>query len=444
MGKRWFAGIGFFIVTFLLVAVWSPDVLAFDPVEDFGDVDFNGETVTYVGYYNPFKENDIFNEGGMFPGRLEEAKEKFNIGEIEFLEMPWGAELVEGQMARLMSGDSKYDFWMATVGDMWSMAAEGAFYPVSDILPDEYYESMPQDIQTMFENIEIGGTSYAFGLQNDHFDNIEYVVWNRDLFAREGLTPLDELYKAGEWDWEAFEEIALKAQKDTDDDGEIEQLGISNLNDWIHIKANDGDIVEVNEKGNYEFVLPDDDSALYALEKTYEWTSELEFGGDEWDLPEFRNGNSAMAIIQSWMFDNLEDMEDDWGLVPFPRGPDADEYKYPVVAFDSTYLPANVEDPEAMVALHTFLWHPDEYKEIRESEISQQAPDKVSYEVMQEASEKGAESTFLLVDIVGWWDYDQSLRETLDLIIAEGETPSTALKEIRPEVQAQIDDKLNQ
>ena len=430
------------LVLVFVVALGVPGQ-AFDPAEEFGEIDFKGETVTYVGYYNPFEE--WFYEGGYFPGRLEEAKEIFNIGEIEFLEVPWGEEMTEAQMARLMAGDSNNDIWMTILGETWSMAADGAYYPLSDILPDAYYDNMPQDIAQMFSNLEIEGTSYVFGVENSHRDIIQFVAWNRDLFEREGLPPLDELYLEGEWTWDMMEQIALDAQRDTTGDGEIDQLGISNVDEWILVVANGGQIVATDENGNQQFVMPDDEAALYGLEKAYEWVEEFGFGQDTWDAQAFRAGNSAMCFTQQWQFADIdEDMDESWSIVPVPRGPHADDISFPVNGFDSAAIPANADNPEGLVALHTFLYHPEEFEQMYENMIAEEAPDRISARVLDEARIRGAEDTFLFGDAIGYWDYEWTLRETLEEILEEGETAATALQAIRPEVQARLDETLGQ
>ena len=434
-----------FTVCLSLVLVLTLNIQgqAFDPVEEFGDIDFEGETVTYVGYYDPFEA--WFYEGGHYPGRLEEAKEIFNIGEIEFLEVPWGEEMTENQMARLMAGDSRYDIWMTILGEYWSMASEGAYYPLSDILPDAYYDNMPVDIAQMFRNLEIDGTSYVFGLENSHRDIIQLVAWNRDLFEREGLPPLDELYLEGEWTWEKMEQIALDAQRDTTGDGDIDQFGLSNLDEWILVVANGGEIVELDEDGNFKLVMPYDEAALYGLEKAYEWVEEFGFGQDTWDAQAFRAGNSAMCITQQWQFADLDDdMDDDWSLVPVPRGPHADDVAFPVNGYDSAALPSNSANPEGMVALHTFLYHPDEFEETYENMIAEEAPDRISAQILDEARIRGANDAFLFGDPIGYWDWEWTLRETLQQIIEEGETAAPALQAIRPEVQARLDESFGQ
>ncbi|MFW6047647.1 MAG: hypothetical protein ACOCP4_07685, partial [Candidatus Woesearchaeota archaeon] len=96
---------------------------------EFGDVDFGGETVTIVAWWNPL---EAFEEGGDYAGRLDEAKELFNIGEIEFHQLGWGEELQENMFSRFMSGDSEYDFWMLPHSNFIPLRTAGAILPVNE------------------------------------------------------------------------------------------------------------------------------------------------------------------------------------------------------------------------------------------------------------------------------------------------------------------------
>ncbi|MFW6270909.1 MAG: hypothetical protein ACOC4G_12625, partial [Bacillota bacterium] len=293
MRKIKFALIGFLLV-FVTVLIISGVSIAFDPVEDLGPVDFEGATVTYVSAYDPLLE---FESGERYAGRLEEAKEKFNIGEIEYVNIPWG-ETKDTVMSRLMSGDSKYDIWILPTGgaQYYDVAAEGALYPVDQVLPEEYYQSMPQGLQIVYDRLAVDGNKYDFGL--DHYTMINYIAWNKELFERESLTPLDELYKEGEWNWETMEEIAVKATRDTSGNDEIDQWGLGQEEIFCWIISNHGSIIEHDEYGDFKFVMHEDEASIYAIDKYEEWESELQIIGDDYTREAWRDGQIAMSPIQ--------------------------------------------------------------------------------------------------------------------------------------------------
>lgn len=79
------------VVLLMLVLACTGHALADDwagiPGVDVDSIDFQGKTVTYLSFYSPFGS---FEEGARYEGRLEEAKERFNIGDIVYVEAGWG------------------------------------------------------------------------------------------------------------------------------------------------------------------------------------------------------------------------------------------------------------------------------------------------------------------------------------------------------------------
>lgn len=432
----------------LLVLILASGVgMAFDPVTDLGDVDFGGQDITYMCWYNPF---EAFEEGGDYAGRLDEAKEKFNIGEINFLEVPWGDDLVNMAMSRLMGGDAAYDIWFVPTGhaQYWDLAAEGAFYPVNRILPEAYYEAMPMDLQIMFDELSIRGEIYAFGLGNDHYDNIRFMAWNKELFDREGLTPLDELWEQDELTWSAVEDIAIEATRDTTGDDEIDQWGLGYLGGPVDmVIANDGTIITQDEEGRFQFVMHNDEKAIRAVEKYVEWDTDLGIIGDTWQRLDWIDGNIAMAPIQIWQAgDDMEQLEFEWSVVPFPKGPDAADYRFPTTGMDSVYIPASARDPEGLVALHNFLYPLEEHLEGREETRTANAPDRTAYETYLMGEENfSAESVAAIVPVTGeYWDGDTPFGAAISAILWEGEDIAPTLNAHASSIQALLDEYFGQ
>ena len=135
------------LVFVLLLSLFATPIMAYTSDRyDFGHVDFGGATITFVAWWNPLEQ---FEEGGEFAGRLEEAKELFNIGGFEYIGLPWGEELQETMMSRLMAGDSEYDFWMLPADYYVPLRSMGAIRPVNDIIDDSYYANMHRQHQIL-------------------------------------------------------------------------------------------------------------------------------------------------------------------------------------------------------------------------------------------------------------------------------------------------------
>jgi hypothetical protein len=160
--------------------------------------DFEGETVTIITWTEHFHED-------YHPERIERkevAEEKFNV-KIENLVIPYG-EATETQISRLLAGDSEYDIWqMHSFKHYWIHVGEGHLYPISDVLPDSHYDDMLTGV------LDYQGHKYHFNDPNPGWQAPVVVFWNKDLFEREGLPNLYELYENGNWTWEKATEIGF-------------------------------------------------------------------------------------------------------------------------------------------------------------------------------------------------------------------------------------------
>ena len=430
------------LILALMVLISLPaGAMLLDYEAEFGDIDFEGETVSYVMFYDHFEE---FKEGGEYAGRLEEAKEKFNIGDIEYLHVAWG-DTQDLMMSRLLSGESNYDMWMLPHRDVWPLITQGAFYPINEILPEEYFANMPSDVRGITETLSYDGEIYHTGLGEDHYMTIVYLLWNKDIFDREGLTPLDELYREGNLTWDEIENIAGQATRDTTGDGEIDQWGLGDFDALSWISSNDVFPTAVDEDG-YRYFNYDSEEALYALNRLKGWDEEGYFGAS-WERQEFRDGYIAMEIHEIWQFEEtMQELEDDWGAVPMPRGPHADEHVFFANNLDGFYVPANADYPEGMIALHNFLYPASEYQdEQREDYRLENSPDQLTYEVMARAEDEWAGEAFVLQGVLGdWWDDANPFGQAMGGILWGGEDPGPAMDAAAPAIQAQIDDMFDQ
>ncbi|HLV10751.1 MAG TPA: extracellular solute-binding protein [Halanaerobiales bacterium] len=424
----------------LLLTLFTTPIMAYNSDRhDFGNVDFGGATVTLVAWYDPMEG---FYEGGDYAGRLEEAKELFNIGDVEYLEVPWGAEGREMCMSRFLAGDSDYDLWMLPHESFFPMRAAGALYPVSDFLGDDYYEKMPYQHERMSEVLGLGGKKYTFSVFNGINNNTVFLAFNKTLLEREGIQDPYELYDNDQWDWDTLTDILIRVTRDTSNDGEVDQWGLTVFNgpDWIH--ANGGNIYREVD-GKIAFTA-DEPAAVNALRQMREWEHELNVVGGSWEKNRFFNGEIAFANLPSWQIGQLrESMEDDYGVVPLPLGPDADGYHFPSDNVDSLYIPANAAQPQALVALDNFLWPVEEFEIAQEEGIINQAPDSKAYEILKYGIANWTGEAAYMSWAIGRY-YESAWGACYEAIMSGEKTPAAATAEIKPEAQALLDDALNQ
>ncbi len=430
------------LLVMALIVSLTVSSFAYELPFDASDVDFGGETVTYVGFWDP---REPYVEGGDRAGRLEEAMEKFNIGKIEYIGLAWGDPLKEGMMNRLMNEESNYDIWCLPSNQAMAMLKNGAFYPVNEIMPQSFYDSLLPDWKAITETFSLGGDKYSIG-GSGASQTIEYIVWNKDLFERSGLPALDEIYKNGEWTWSKFEEIAVQATRDTNGDGEVDQWGVSDMNPMTWMFTNNARVVKQNQDGVYQFAF-NNEAAYTFLNKFKEWTQEMNIKQGNWQHKEFKAGQVAMASMPLWMINDelIATAEFEFSLVPLPKGPNVDDYVFPAVSADSFYLPLNAENPKGLIALHSFLNRPEEEATAREEIIIEVAPDRTSYEVLNRGLAEWDGEIYALESILGpWWDTNKVLGEAMGKVLYEGQSPASAMEAVEPRIQQLLDSTFNE
>ena len=164
------------------------------------------------------------------------------------------------------------------------------------------------------------------------------VFFNKRLLKDAGIDPesIYDMQKNGTWTWDALIELCDQVQKDNNNDGEIDVYAC-NTNDGLLTEAavysNGGEFVGQDASGKYVYKL-EDANTLEGLEfadkifKNY-WEKEPE--GAAWDYykDSYLNGNYVFCFEQAYCGQETGPfyaMEDDWGFVMFPKGPQAKDY----------------------------------------------------------------------------------------------------------------------
>ena len=393
------------------------------------EIDFGGKTITIIchwQYLDPESE------------QAQDLMAKYNIGKINMLTVPW-EEIYNTCLSRLLAGDSTYDIWYLGHTFPLPLLKEEALYPVSDILGMEYYESLPPVKRRIADDMTLKRDKrYYMAAGNDaEFGNFVYVYWNKDLFKRQGLASPYELYKAGNWTYSAMEDLAKKATIDEDNDGTIDQWGIARIHhkDWM--LTNGGEYVYW-EDGKLKLGMGDD--VVEALDTLSRWKNvdkilkSANYYEDEAMMTLFFEGKAAMTVASPWEI-WPDAMEDAYSMVPLPKGPDAEEYCFYQMTNNGYYLPINSAEPEKMAEFIKALSPIEEYEYYLQNSIQQHVLDEESAEVIMTSLEKfNANSNYEAIFATDeFW-------VALDDIVAGTKTAATALNEIKPIIQANIDE----
>lgn len=413
-------------------------ILTIQPMDVLA-VDFGGRTVTIFAWGGP--PDHLFREGGDYAGRIEEAEEKFNMNlEFDFIE---GGDYAsgEGLITRLLAGDSTHDIWMQQQRWFWPIVHHGIFYPVSEVLSPEYYEALPALPRTAAkEGFTYRGETYGFGVEHGAIHPIVVTMYNKDLFEREGLPDLYDIYKAGDWTWDKLTEIGTQVIRDTTGDGEIDQWGIvgqirSPTMAVILGSTNQANPTTIDKDGQVKFAF-NEEPALETLHQLYNWMYVDGIVGSSQRIIPFSHGEAALEIGGFHIVDRVNAiMEEDFGVVPLPMGPRETEYRYHNTALISWVLPANAENPEGLVKVLDFMWRKEEYDERLQHYIEARVRDRRSANVMMQAHDNWAGEAF---------DLEYAIRDLfwgpISAAMTGEESPSAAMDMIAPVIQTRLDE----
>ncbi|MFW5985301.1 MAG: ABC transporter substrate-binding protein [Halanaerobiaceae bacterium] len=406
---------------FLILLLFSGTLLA-EEFYETKDFDLEGETVTIH-----FSHDVLSGQHGPphVPERVEAAEEKFNVN-IETKVVPI-EEKMESRANRLMAGDSEYDIWRIDNVNLWSMVAEDMILPISEYVPESYYENLPQIPRKSHKYNEINGVKYTFSNRPD-IENHAVIAFNKDIYDKTNLENPQKLYEKGEWTWDTFEKHAIELTQDTSGDGEIDQWGIAFTNPYWWVMANGGNLTKVKEDGSRSFGM-NEPQALTALEKLQEWHDvEGIVGGD------FEEGTAAMT--EFWVFTlELESNIDNYGLVPYPQGPDVEENKYPADSVSSYVLPMNSAEPEAMVAIMSYLM-PNQLYGARNQSLINRAPDRKSAQILEEIDDQWDGSEQLGAFYIGEPVWDSIFEE----VLTGEQSPNAVMDALEPEANALLEE----
>lgn len=162
------------------------------------------------------------------------------------------------------------------------------------------------------------------------------VYFNKRLLTEAGIDPesLYELQANHEWTWDKFTELMDIVQRDIDNDGVIDVYGVTqNSGNMISaaVWSNGGEYVGQKD-GKYVYRLEDPETVeglTWAVETVLAKYTLPYPDGAEWDYYKeaYKSGMAAFMVDDAYCAgDFLSEMEDDFGFVAFPMGPQSSEY----------------------------------------------------------------------------------------------------------------------
>ena len=400
------------------------------------DYDFGGKTVTFIGWVDNLEEKEK-------DGTLAEAEAKFNV-KIKREILPQ-EDYQAGLMSRLISGDSEYDVWRMTQYNPWflSLASQDALLSITETVGDEeYYGDALEIAGAGIKAFSLGGHSYPVALfPTLHDGGASYwCLFNKDIIEEAGLPDPYDLYFAGEWTWDAMRDIGLATTIDFDNDGTIDQWGIANMYIWAFLTVSNGDNIYVEDENGRVKYNWNSENILEGLAFGHQirYVDKIATSG----FAPFEDGNAAIGFGEGWRIDFVADANKvNYGVLPLPKGPKGENTLY--TGWLETYvLPANVAEPEAMIALVDFLERSDDIagsiQTLIDDRVNKWAPDIKAARIIRETLETyGAEG-----ELLQWALVNEETLEAYSAAVSGEKTPAEAMNSVAASGQAYIDDIL--
>ncbi len=251
----------------------------------------------------------------------------------------------------VMSGNPSVDIWYLYQTDVSQPLKNNLFYDLSTVKTVDFSEEKWN--QQVKELMTYKGGIYGMSTELEPRAGIFY---NKRLFEDAGIDPEEpyDLQASGEWTWDKFEEYCKKLTQDIDNDGVTDIYAMASFNkDYFKLCAvtNGAQFVSRDADGKYQnatgtqnfidamnwgvslienkYIMPDPEGAAW-----------------DWFITAFRDGECAMQAAEVYTVGSFaESMEDEFGFVMFPAGPNGDMATVPL---DNIVVVPNIEysDPE--------------------------------------------------------------------------------------------------
>jgi len=309
-------------------------------------IDLGGRTIRVAAWWDPKPAGNTVDEQARLD-KIAELEEKYNFT-FEWINIPF-EEYMDKLTTSTLAGEPFADIAIMEVKRSIPVVKQGLVLPLSE------FTSATDDINNeqrlMRKLTPIGGVEYAFG---EPGVSIVGMYYNRDLVKRLGVKDPQELYNAGQWNWETFLQLAKDATRDTDNDGTLDTFGYAG---WAadaarHFGATNGALF-VNEDLTLGMTDPKMIEALEFVNRLYNVENVVKVKtGNKMDWNEtntFKDGDVLMSVNYDW---NMGDLTFEVGVVPNPAGPQSDgKTTYANTAQNAWFILKGVKDPQIVYSI---------------------------------------------------------------------------------------------
>lgn len=309
------------------------------------EFDMGGRTIKVVSWWNmeiPEDNPDNIKR----KENLEALMKKHNFN-VEYIAIDFG-EYKDKVVASIMSGEPIGD--IVRMGRKYMIPALSKldmFWPMDEYTRNE--RVFNQLVKNDFSQYE--GKAYGFSEGGNMATGIYY---NRTLMRTLGIKELQDYVHEDNWNWDTFIDVAKMANRDTNNDGKLDNWGLA-AGGFLDqaMAANETDLFK-DDKQNLE-----DPKTIQAFNFIARIATEnvarASEGGD-WTEPAqfFRQGNTLMYAGADYEAGGIKnDMPDyDIGFLPFPKGPSASVYHATEPDVQFLTIPKSVKNPDQLL----YIW----------------------------------------------------------------------------------------
>lgn len=229
---------------------------------------------------------------------------------------------------------NNYIFVLYQGADMTAAAKNGLCYDLSTLDCLDFTQDKWRSKVHEFYNIGGKINAMAAGVPEAK----DGMYFNKRLLTEAGIDPqsIYDMQEAGTWTWDAFEDLCKKTTRDVDNDGVIDVYGTVMFSSDFYgdcVASNDADFFAKDASGNYvnKSMSAETLAALnwgYNILQNYDYPDPT--NGEQWDyfIPGFEQAKGVFHVRGTYFGGQLQTdgMEDEYGFVCFPKGPNAKDY----------------------------------------------------------------------------------------------------------------------
>lgn len=322
-----------------------------DTVENDGEIDYESDLSNER--YDGYKYRILVRKGNLDTQAPEEDSEDLVTSAIykrnKLVEEKFGIEIVASESSNtnyetdalnsILAGDDAYDIIFAHSRAAVTYAVQGAAYNLHEV--KSIHLDKPWWIRDIVDSFTLNDRLYV--LDGDITVNLGRamcVLFNKNLFDELGFDYPYQSVRDGEWTFDEFAYIAKKGGKDLNGDGLIkpleDQFGLYSR-DWVGptniiytggqriYSKNDEGVLELSLYSNKTVDIFEEFFDLMDNEACYLHASEGS-NANIGDPNAFAEGRALMTTEDIGTAEKLRNMDDDFGIVPFPKFDEDDNY----------------------------------------------------------------------------------------------------------------------